>query len=102
VLELALGRERRSAAREAHGARGHSIGRPKALDASKAALAQRMRASGESATTIATALGVSRATVYSSIRRRLMVFSRSDTPAPTRGLPDVNVSVNRDQLVHEQ
>jgi hypothetical protein len=40
------------------------IGRPKALDASKAALAQRMHVSGESANTIAQTLGVSRATVY--------------------------------------
>jgi len=63
-LELELGRERRSAAREARRARGQSVGRPKALDAAKAALAQRMHASGEPATTIAAALGVSRATVY--------------------------------------
>ena len=63
-LELELGRERRSAAREARRARGQVIGRPKALDASKAALAQRMHASGESASTIAAALSVSRATVY--------------------------------------
>jgi DNA invertase Pin-like site-specific DNA recombinase len=63
-LELELGRERRAAAREARRARGQSIGRPKALDKSKAALAQRMHVSGESARTIATALGVSRATVY--------------------------------------
>jgi DNA invertase Pin-like site-specific DNA recombinase len=63
-LELELGRERRSAAREARRARGQHIGRPKALDEKKAALAQRMHASGESASTIATALGVSRATVY--------------------------------------
>ncbi len=63
-LELELGRERRAASREARRARGQSIGRPKALDASNAALAQRMHASGESATTIATTLGVSRATVY--------------------------------------
>jgi DNA invertase Pin-like site-specific DNA recombinase len=63
-LELELGRERRSAAREARRARGQAIGRPKALDASKAALAQRMHASGEGASTIAAALGVSRATVY--------------------------------------
>jgi DNA invertase Pin-like site-specific DNA recombinase len=61
-LELALGRERRSAAREARRARGQSIGRPKALDESKGAPAQRMHASGESASTIAAALGVSRAT----------------------------------------
>jgi DNA invertase Pin-like site-specific DNA recombinase len=63
-LELELGRERRSAAREARRARGQAIGRPKALDASKTALAARMHASGESASTIANALGVSRATVY--------------------------------------
>lgn len=63
-LELELGRERRAAAREARKARGQHIGRPKALDASKAALAVRMHASGESAGTIAIALGVSRATVY--------------------------------------
>lgn len=63
-LELELGRERRSAAREARRARGQSIGRPKVLDGAKAALARRMHASGEPATTIAQALGVSRATVY--------------------------------------
>src|SRR6202044_777919 len=63
-LELELGRERRSAAREARRARGQSIGRPRALDTSKAALAQRMHASGEPASSIADALGVSRATVY--------------------------------------
>lgn len=63
-LELELGRERRTAAREARKARGQAIGRPKALDAHKAALAQRMHTSGESATTIAATLGVSRATVY--------------------------------------
>src|SRR6476619_4798011 len=63
-LELELGRERRAAAREARRARGQHIGRPKALDDKKAALAQRMHASGESAGTIANTLGVSRATVY--------------------------------------
>jgi DNA invertase Pin-like site-specific DNA recombinase len=63
-LELELGRERRAAAREARRARGQNIGRPKALDKSKAALAQRMHASGEPASTIASTLGVSRATVY--------------------------------------
>src|ERR1700681_3933540 len=63
-LELELGRERRTAAREARRARGQAIGRPKALDTSKAALAQRMHASGEPVTTIAATLGVSRATVY--------------------------------------
>ena len=63
-LELELGRERRAAAREARRARGQHIGRPKALDEKKAALAQRMHATGEPASTIATALDVSRATVY--------------------------------------
>ncbi|OBK18398.1 recombinase family protein [Mycobacterium asiaticum] len=62
-LELELGRERRMAAREARRARGQHIGRPRALD-KKAALAMRMHASGESASTIADTLGVSRATVY--------------------------------------
>jgi DNA invertase Pin-like site-specific DNA recombinase len=63
-LELELGKERRTAARDARRARGQSIGRPKALDDSKTALARRMHATGESASTIGTALGVSRATVY--------------------------------------
>jgi DNA invertase Pin-like site-specific DNA recombinase len=63
-LELELGRERRTAAREARRARGQSIGRPKALDKPKANLAHRMHSSGEPASTIATALGVSRATIY--------------------------------------
>lgn len=63
-LELELGRERRAAAREARRARGQSVGRPKALDESKIALAKRMHASGEPASTIASALGVSRATIY--------------------------------------
>jgi DNA invertase Pin-like site-specific DNA recombinase len=63
-LELELGRERPTAARDARRALGQSIGRPKVLDESKTALARRMHASGDSANTIASALGVSRATVY--------------------------------------
>jgi DNA invertase Pin-like site-specific DNA recombinase len=46
---------------------GHAVNRsggPKVLNDSKAALARRLHASGESASTIATTLGVSRATVY--------------------------------------
>jgi DNA invertase Pin-like site-specific DNA recombinase len=74
-LELELGKERRTASRDARRARGQSIGRPKALDQSKFALAQRMHAGGESASTIASTLGVSRATVY----RVLAV--QDDTPA---------------------
>ena len=53
-----------AAAWEARRARGQRIGHPNALDKSKAALAQWMHASGESASTFATTLGVSRATVY--------------------------------------
>ncbi len=63
-LELELGRERRAVAREARRARGQHVGRPKALDDKKAALAHRMHGSGESASTIAATLGVSRATIY--------------------------------------
>jgi DNA invertase Pin-like site-specific DNA recombinase len=63
-LELELGRERRAAAREARRARGQAVGRPKALDPSKAALVRRMRTAGEPVSTIASTLGVSRATVY--------------------------------------
>jgi DNA invertase Pin-like site-specific DNA recombinase len=66
-LELALGRERRSAAREARRARGQTVGRPKALSDEKVALAQRMHASGESASIIANTLGVSRATLYRAL-----------------------------------
>lgn len=63
-LELELGKERRSAAREARRARGQHVGRPKALDQSNADLARRMHASGEPVKTIAATLGVSVATVY--------------------------------------
>jgi DNA invertase Pin-like site-specific DNA recombinase len=66
-LELELGRERRTAARDARRARGQSIGRPKALTDEKVALARRMHASGESASTIADTLGVSRATLYRAL-----------------------------------
>jgi DNA invertase Pin-like site-specific DNA recombinase len=66
-LELELGRERRTAAREARKARGQHIGRPKTLDKSKSDLARRMHVNGESARTIANALGVSRATVYRTL-----------------------------------
>ena len=59
-----LGRERRAAAREARRARGQHVGRPKALDEKETGLDLRMHVSGESASTIAGALGLSRATVY--------------------------------------
>ena len=76
-LELELGRERRAAAREARRARGQAIGRPKALDKSKAALARRMHASGGPVSTIAATLGVSRATVY-----RVLGKKDDDSRAP--------------------
>jgi DNA invertase Pin-like site-specific DNA recombinase len=63
-LELELGRERRSAAREARRARGQSIGRPKALSDAKAGYARKLHAQGEPASIIASELGVSRATIY--------------------------------------
>ena len=69
-LELELGRERRAASRDARRARGQSIGRPKALDESEAALALRMHGAGEPASTIAKTLKVSRATVYRVLANR--------------------------------
>jgi DNA invertase Pin-like site-specific DNA recombinase len=66
-LELELQRERRSAAKAARKSRGLPIGRPKALDADKIALAERMRANGEPVPMIAETLGVSRATLYRTL-----------------------------------
>src|SRR5271168_542237 len=62
-LELELGRERRTAAREVRRARGQSIGRPKALTDEKAALARRMHDSGRRPPLLRR-LKLSRATVY--------------------------------------
>jgi DNA invertase Pin-like site-specific DNA recombinase len=69
-LELELQRERRSAAKAARKARGLPIGRPKALDVDKIALAERMRAAGEPVPVIAENLGVSRATLYRTLAER--------------------------------
>ncbi|MFV8050367.1 recombinase family protein [Mycobacterium sp. 48b] len=66
-LELELQRERVAAAKAARKARGGNIGRPKKLDADQLALAERMRASGESVPVIAQTLGVSRATLYRTL-----------------------------------
>jgi Helix-turn-helix domain of resolvase len=55
---------RGAAARQARRARGQHIGRPKVLDDQNAKLGRGMHENGESASTIATALGISRATVY--------------------------------------
>jgi hypothetical protein len=57
---------------------------PEGLTASTAALAQRMHVSGESASTIATTLGVSRATVYRVLAEQVDLGGRS--PARSRGL----------------
>jgi DNA invertase Pin-like site-specific DNA recombinase len=75
-LELELGRQCRSAAREARRARGQSIGRPRVLDGAKAALAQRICANGEPATTIAQALGVS---VSCATEYRVLAVGDDDT-----------------------
>lgn len=69
-LELELIRERKDASSAARRARGLSVGRPKALDQSKTALAQRMRQSGEPVPVIADALGVSRATIYRALETK--------------------------------
>jgi len=53
-----------AAAREAARSRGRQVGRPPALTAEQVALAQRMRAHGESVTTICTTLKVGRSTLY--------------------------------------
>lgn len=66
-LELELGRERRAAAKAARRARGLPMGRPRALTAQTAALAQRMRASGEPVPVIAAACGVSVPTIYRAL-----------------------------------
>lgn len=53
-----LGRERRTATRDARRVRGQHVGRPKALDTDKVALARRMHAAGEPVMPIAATLGV--------------------------------------------
>jgi len=61
--------ERARVARQAAAAHGKLPGRPRKLPADNVALALRMRAAGESAPTIAQALGVSRATLYRAMER---------------------------------
>lgn len=67
-LELELGRERRSAAREARRARNQPMGRPKALTPAKRDQAVKLAAAGEPVAAIAKTFGVSRDTVYRVIR----------------------------------
>lgn len=69
--EQELIRERAAAAREAAAARGRRSGRPRALSDEQVQLAQRMRESGETITTIGRTLGASRATIYRSLEREV-------------------------------
>jgi DNA invertase Pin-like site-specific DNA recombinase len=65
--ERALINERAAAAREAARARGKRPGRKPRLSPEQVALAKRMRASGETISTLVGTLGVSRATVYRAL-----------------------------------
>lgn len=56
--------ERAAAAREAAQARGKQTGRPRAMTTEQAAMARRMKASGESVPDICKTLKVSRSTLY--------------------------------------
>lgn len=67
-LELELGRERRSAAREARRARNQPMGRPRALTDAKRDQALKLVAAGESVVAIAKTFGVGRDTIYRAIR----------------------------------
>lgn len=67
-IELAYGKERRAAAREARAARGLSNGRPKALPDAKAAQLVRLVQAGEPVAAAAEAFGISRATAYRIVR----------------------------------
>ena len=68
-VRAGTGRRAGPGSRQAAAARGKLSGRPRKLPADKVALALRMRAAGESAPTIAQALGVSRATLYRALER---------------------------------
>ncbi len=63
-LERDIIHERTMAGLAAARAQGRTGGRPTVMDADKLAAAQARRASGESPTQIARALGVSRASIY--------------------------------------
>jgi DNA invertase Pin-like site-specific DNA recombinase len=77
--ERTLINERAAAAREASRVRGKHVGRPARLDAEQVALAKRMRASGETISTLVATLGVSRATVYRALEK-----SDEDIPQEAR------------------
>lgn len=66
-LERELINERSQAARDARKDRGQHVGRTPKLDEEQVALAKRMKANGETAATIAKAVGCSRATLYRAL-----------------------------------
>ncbi|KXP14701.1 recombinase family protein [Tsukamurella pseudospumae] len=63
-MELELGRERRSAARDARRARGLPTGRPPALAPERQEQLRRLAATGEPVSELAAAFGVSRRTAF--------------------------------------
>ena len=67
-IELAYGKERRAAAREARAVRGLSNGRPKALTPARAARLVAAARAGEPIPELAEEFGVSRATAYRIVR----------------------------------
>lgn len=67
-LELELGRERRAASRASRRARGLAVGRPKVLSEAQVRQAESLRAAGEPVPEIARTLGVSRATLYRTLK----------------------------------
>ncbi|MGC4963286.1 recombinase family protein [Gordonia sp. DT218] len=72
-LEEELGQARRKATAGSGPNSVSSVGRPRALDDDQVAVAQQMRADGQRVPTIASALGVSRATLYRSLAERRSV-----------------------------
>ncbi|MGW1869667.1 recombinase family protein [Streptomyces mauvecolor] len=66
-FERSLIKDRTRAGLDAARAQGRTGGRPAVMDADKLAAAKARRAKGESVTAVATALGVSRATLYRAL-----------------------------------
>jgi DNA invertase Pin-like site-specific DNA recombinase len=79
-LELELGKERRSAARDARRARGLSVGRPKALTDRQADQVLKLYESGTPVPDIAATFKVGRDTVYRVIRAEAGRGSVADGP----------------------
>lgn len=79
-LELELGKERRSAARDARRARGLSVGRPKALTDRQEDQVLKLYESGTPVPDIAATFKVGRDTVYRLIRAEALRGSVADGP----------------------